>query len=1046
METGNHISANPPSTLLNLETKVPDQPTNVVATQQLAVAKVPRKRTKTGCLTCRQRRIKCGEEKPICKNCTKSKRECKGYAQRLIFKNPLGIPGVPSTIPAQPAPPSSQFESQIDFSQTSAGTHGPILAPKIPAASSIEHRQSRPSVDISADILKSDAAFADQVPGLPPSYQPANLSARFSQPGQEASAFAQNVYPHYSVHDWDSPQTQNQGLAIKESSSRTETPPQVYQNVKVAESPPAVNLPTQHSAEHQASTHDQYRSPSSQLLSPFHYIEDEEGDYYDVESDEEPDQVAMQDFNQLNMVLASANRDATQHRSFTTYLNEANMLATYQPDLGSSPFNNPKTARIFLHFIHATGPVLSIFERHGTDQSTMLGAPVPMAQQGLWTYTLPLKSFQNQALQQAILALGSLHIAYLQQAPSTSSLKHYQFALRRIGKAVGLPMQRKQLGTLAASLLLAYYEVMVADHTKWNNHLAGSAQLIREIDWAGITRDLRAQRRKRWLERSNTHSFFQDVYMFNNPSSSDDSFAELETRIDEDLIGCFLGRAVNYDEFGQVEGEHAQPRNRHLSRKDIETFRTQCDLYWWYCKQDWLQSIISGGQLSLPYSEWGLCPPRAGIGLRNDLYGTADHLTLLMGRLADFGVRDRKRKINMAKATGSGWRPDARFDQEAQVKVLLMIDLDHLVGLLGLPGMGLPDMGLPDTRLPDMGFLDMGFLDMGLLDMGLLDMGLLDMGLLDMGLLDMGLLDMGLLDMKAPSGLPVVLLLNHLPSMRSSSGSSPEPPPFYGMVPPSGPTRLPAAFATTSDRNDSCPRPEEDVDMSYEEAEREWEGIYAAFEVFAQSLGPDFEPLSPEASRPIYSPFGLATQYYTLNMAGLMAFYYTGRMLLLRLHPSMPPWMHVAAGFAAATTAEYAQTIGKIAAGIYGAQTGQGGIEGFSPVVGSCLIDVTVPIFFAAVQYTAPDQRKWIIAVLRDISRYTGWKSSDAVAHGCERSWRNAAMQGRGPPYNQDGGVQKPPVWKYAEYEANKERRFIMAEPYVWAMGILSLDDKDFGE
>ncbi|KAL4903669.1 hypothetical protein BDW74DRAFT_179662 [Aspergillus multicolor] len=1018
MENVNPISAKPTGTMLDLETHVPDQPANVVATQQLAVAKVPRKRTKTGCLTCRQRRIKCGEEKPICKNCTKSKRECKGYAQRLIFKNPLGIPGVPSTIPTQPAPLPSQFESQIDFSQTSAGTHGPILAPKIPAASGTEYRQTRPSVDVSADFLNGDAAFVNQVNGpvqvpvseLQPNFPPTNLSTGLRQSGQEASTFAQGVYSHYSVHDRDSSQPQNGGLTT-EGSSRTETPPQIHQNAQAAELPAAVIIPTQQLTEPQASTLDRYRSPSSQILSPFHYVEDEEGDYYDVESDEEPDQAAMQDFNQLNMVLASANRDATQHRSFTTYLNEANMLATYQPDLGSSPFNNPKTARIFLHFIHATGPVLSIFERHGTDQSTMLGAPVPMAQQGLWTYTLPLKSFQNQALQQAILALGSLHIAYLQQAPSTSSLRHYQFALRRIGKAVGLPMQRKQLGTLAASLLLAYYEVMVADHTKWNNHLAGSAQLIREIDWAGITRDLRAQRRQRWFERSNNHSFFQDVYMFNNPYSSDDSFAELETRIDEDLIGCFLGRAVNYDEFGQVEEEHTRPRNRHLSRKDIETFRTQCDLYWWYCKQDWLQSIISGGQLSLPYSEWGLCPPRAGIGLRNDLYGTADHLTLLMGRLADFGVRDRKRKINTAKATGSGWRPDARFGQfmgrfaprpGGSGQGPPNARSGPPGGPFGPPGHGPPGHGPPGHGPPGHGPPGHG----------------------------------------PPGNRPP----EHRGSQQSSSSSSPEPPPFYGMVPPSGPTRLPAAFATTSDRDNSYSYSEEDADMSYEEAEREWEIIYAAFEVFAQSLGPDFEPLSPEACRPIYSPFGPATQYYTLNMATLMAFYYTGRILLLRLHPSMPPWMHVAAGFAAATTAEYSQTIGKIAAGIYGAQTWQGGVEGFSPVVGSCLIDVTVPIFFAAVQYTAPDQRNWIIAVLRDISRYTGWKSSDAVAHGCERSWRNAAMQGRGPPYNQDGGVQKPPVWKYAEYEANKERRFIMAEPYVWAMGILSLDDKDFGE
>lgn len=49
-----------------------------------------RKRTKTGCLTCRKRRIKCGEERPTCGNCIKSKRHCEGYNQRVIFKPPIG--------------------------------------------------------------------------------------------------------------------------------------------------------------------------------------------------------------------------------------------------------------------------------------------------------------------------------------------------------------------------------------------------------------------------------------------------------------------------------------------------------------------------------------------------------------------------------------------------------------------------------------------------------------------------------------------------------------------------------------------------------------------------------------------------------------------------------------------------------------------------------------------------------------------------------------------------------------------------------------------
>lgn len=64
-----------------------------------------RKRTKTGCLSkpvfwvcnsckwlifiaCRKRRIKCGEQKPVCINCIRGKRKCEGYTPRVLFKVP----------------------------------------------------------------------------------------------------------------------------------------------------------------------------------------------------------------------------------------------------------------------------------------------------------------------------------------------------------------------------------------------------------------------------------------------------------------------------------------------------------------------------------------------------------------------------------------------------------------------------------------------------------------------------------------------------------------------------------------------------------------------------------------------------------------------------------------------------------------------------------------------------------------------------------------------------------------------------------------------
>ncbi|KAI0396402.1 hypothetical protein F5Y17DRAFT_119664 [Xylariaceae sp. FL0594] len=65
-----------------------------------------RRRTKTGCLTCRKRRIKCDEQHPTCKNCQKSKRECLGYDP--IFKNQQQSPQ--QSHQSQPTQPAQVYQ------------------------------------------------------------------------------------------------------------------------------------------------------------------------------------------------------------------------------------------------------------------------------------------------------------------------------------------------------------------------------------------------------------------------------------------------------------------------------------------------------------------------------------------------------------------------------------------------------------------------------------------------------------------------------------------------------------------------------------------------------------------------------------------------------------------------------------------------------------------------------------------------------------------------------------------------------------------------
>lgn len=59
----------------------------------------------------------------------------------------------------------------------------------------------------------------------------------------------------------------------------------------------------------------------------------------------------------------------------------------------------------------------------------------------------------------------------------------------------------------------------------------------------------------------------------------------------------------------------------------------------------------------MDYTRWAVCPPRASMGRPDAVYGTFDHLILLLGRVASFAAKDRKRKLHEMEENGGHWRP-----------------------------------------------------------------------------------------------------------------------------------------------------------------------------------------------------------------------------------------------------------------------------------------------------------------------------------------------------------------------------------------------------
>ncbi|KAI5926162.1 hypothetical protein F4810DRAFT_699701 [Camillea tinctor] len=605
-----------------------------------------RKRTKTGCLTCRKRRIKCDEGRPTCNNCLKSKRQCDGYNQRVIFKDPLGAfanaPYGPIHYPA-PSPQALIREQQLTAAQQRSSSQAlQVIAPKPPTVGYPQLIGSQFS-----------HVFSGPTGPQPMQFDPGQFG---SQPPPRFTFFPPTTADAFS---------RNQNQLRQESSTSSDQIPSASSSKNAQKDNHVVPPPSRRTLEGEGKGKAiEEVEPVGRIIEPeleaWEYA-DSEDDASMAESDDEP--VLSQRDSQFSLhqlgVVMSQSADQPYHmfgthpRTFSTYAAE-NLLATYNPTPADSPLKNKQVASIFWHFIHVTGPTISLFERHPFDPSPIFqGQPVPKARQHIWIYTFPVLALSHPALLQAILAIASLQIAKLQGVPPTASLKHYHLALRRIAKNVARPARRAQLSNLAATLLLAFYEVWNSDHDKWSRHLLGSRWIIKDIPYVEMTRAmmvLKLQQRQREMEQSQIDGF--------------DSFPSYEEpgplhrdwdQIDVPLLSILTGRDLTYDDFGMIPegtGSYSTSKN-YYTEKDMERYEHLSDLFWWHCKMDVYQSILGGTRLFLETEDWTQCPPRAPMGRLDAVWGTYDHLMLLLSRVANFSSRDLARKREVLKANGA---------------------------------------------------------------------------------------------------------------------------------------------------------------------------------------------------------------------------------------------------------------------------------------------------------------------------------------------------------------------------------------------------------
>lgn len=347
-----------------------------------------RKRTKTGCMSecsrplqfaslgpsratntlsiaCRKRRIKCDEGRPRCGNCTKSKRDCEGYNQRVIFKETMGLHGGPyGVMGGYPVEPSHGYANHMASSHGQPSSHNshPLLAPKPPSfdlhGPFYPHAPPPHAMELPQQVPETfnfnDPYHAQAMPPPPVSSKPG------PQP-LDVSSVAGSSWAGYSDRAGEAPPSASQ--------------------CRINPAPSGLrSRETQIAAVYDPDIDVDYASGDGMASGS-----DGEGDADAMDQGQELQRTRRLNFLIDGRAIAHHEVDETRMRTFSAYA-EGHTLTSYIPTPSLSGLSDPQTLSVFRHFIYVTGPSMSLYERHPFDHSKVSpDVPIPQSGQNIWT-------------------------------------------------------------------------------------------------------------------------------------------------------------------------------------------------------------------------------------------------------------------------------------------------------------------------------------------------------------------------------------------------------------------------------------------------------------------------------------------------------------------------------------------------------------------------------------------------------------------------------------------------------------------------------------
>ncbi|KAJ5320075.1 hypothetical protein N7508_000358, partial [Penicillium antarcticum] len=142
------------------------------------------KRTRSGCFTCRARRIKCDESRPLCERCRKGSRECVYPSPTSSSKGSVRATGKSRA----GRPPSQGSDSSEKYDIEAISPLDPIIDEEEPDSAISESRPSPPAT-IRPDLHKSQSSQSLRKRSIKHTDAPSSIKEQSSSPSTESSRF-----------------------------------------------------------------------------------------------------------------------------------------------------------------------------------------------------------------------------------------------------------------------------------------------------------------------------------------------------------------------------------------------------------------------------------------------------------------------------------------------------------------------------------------------------------------------------------------------------------------------------------------------------------------------------------------------------------------------------------------------------------------------------------------------------------------------------------------------------------------------------------------